>query len=200
MTGFLRGRLARCRRWAGIAPVFLTTVCSCDKALPSSAETPAVRPGRSPTTESPPERRAPPPVKPNPPSAGAVVRPTENALATAKQTDFSSYWRELRTALLAADAESVARLTKFPFTVKGELDDDPVQAIERPAFPAMLRQLLAQDVGLSPDPEPLSHYLKRVDTVPPDAVAGTTARVASMQFALGPDGWRFVGAYLGESE
>jgi hypothetical protein len=128
------------------------------------------------------------------------VRPAENALATANQTDFNSYWRELRPALLAANAESVARLTKFPFTVRGELDDDPVRAIERPAFPAILRRLLAQDVGLSPEPEPLSRYLKRIETVPPSAVTGTAARVASMQFALGSDGWRFVGAYLGESE
>ena len=80
------------------------------------------------------------------------------------------------------------------------MDDDPVRHVERPAFPTTLRQLLAQDVGLSPDPEPLSQYLKRLSTVPPSAVSGTTARVASLQFALGSEGWRLVGAYLGDSE
>lgn len=199
MTGFCRGRRARRTGWAGIGLVLFTMVCSCDKASPPPAETTTVGSDRSPPTESRPAK-LPPLATPNSPSGSAVVRPAETSLATANQTDFNSYWRELRSALLAANAESVARLTKFPFTVRGELDDDPVRAIERPAFPAMLRQLLAQDVGLSPEPEPLSHYLKRVETVPPSAVAGATARVAGMQFALGPDGWRFVGAYLGESE
>jgi hypothetical protein len=199
MTGFGSGRRTRRTGWAGIGLVSFTVVCSCDKASSPPSETTTVGPGRSPPTESP-LAKSPPPVTLNSPSGSAVVRPAEAALATANQTDFNSYWRELRPALLAANAESVARLTKFPFTVRGELDDDPVRAIERPAFPAILRQLLAQDVGLSPEPEPLSHYLKRVDTVPPSAVAGATARVAGMQFALGPDGWRFVGAYLGESE
>ncbi len=199
MTGFGRGPRARRTCWGGIGLVFLTMVCSCDKASPSPARTTTVGPDRSPIADSQPAK-SPSPSTPDPPSGGVVVRPAGNALATANQIDFNSYWRELRPALLTANAESVARLTKFPFTVRGELDDDPVRAIERPAFPAMLRQLLAQDVGLSPEPESLTQYLKRVDTVPPSAVSGTTARVAGMQFALGPDGWRFVGAYLGESE
>jgi hypothetical protein len=198
MIGF--GRCLRDRRtgWAAFGLVLFTTVCSCDKAAPPPPETTTIGPSRPPTTESQPAKSIPP-VTSNPPSGSVVVRPAENALATANQTDFNSFWRELRPALLAANAESVARLTKFPFTVRGELDDDPVRAIERPAFPG-LRQLLAQDVGLSPEPESLSRYLKRVDTVPPRAIAGTVARVASMQFVLGSDGWRFVGAYPGESE
>jgi hypothetical protein len=132
----------------------------------------------------------------------ATVQPaaTATARATVKHTDFAVYWRELRTALLSGSAEAVAPLAAFPFTVRGEMDDDPVRHVERPAFPAILRQLLAQDVGLSPAPEPLSQYVKRMNTVPPSAVSGTTARVASMQFALGSDGWRLVGAYLGDSE
>ena len=94
----------------------------------------------------------------------------------------------------------MARLARFPFAVRGEADDDPVRHVERPAFPAILRQLLARDVGLSPEPEPLSQYLTRMSTAPSGAVSGTTARVASLQFALGPDGWRLVGAYLEDSE
>lgn len=198
MIGFGRGRRDGRTSWGAIGLVVFTAVCSCEKAS-SSAETTAIAPGVLPTAETQ-RAKASPTVASNPPSASVGGRPAENALATANQTDFNSYWRELRPALLSANAESVARLTKFPFTVRGELDDDPVRAIERPAFPAILRQLLAQDVGLSPEPEPLSHYLKRIETVPPSAVTGKTARVASMQFALGSDGWRFVGAYLGESE
>jgi hypothetical protein len=198
MIGFGRGRRSSRTSWGGIGLVVFTSVFSCEKAS-SSPETTTIAPGRLPTAETQPAK-ATPTVAPNPPSGSVGVRPAENAPVTANQTDFNSYWRELRPALLAANAEAVARLTKFPFTVRGELDDDPVRAIERPAFPAILQQLLAQDVGLSPEPEPLSRYLKRVETVPPSAVTGTAARIASMQFALGSDGWRFVGAYLGESE
>jgi hypothetical protein len=49
----------------------------------------------------------------------------------------------------------VANLAAFPFTVRGEMDDDPIRQIERAAFAPILRQWLAQAVGLSPDPEPL---------------------------------------------
>lgn len=198
MIGFGRGRRNGRTGWGGIGLVLFTTVCGCEKASSSSVTT-TIAAGGLPTTDKQPAE-APPTVAPNPQSGTLGVRPAEHALATANQTDFNSYWRELRPALLAANAESVARLTEFPFTVRGELDDDPVRSIERPAFPGILRQLLAQDVGLSPEPEPLSRYLKRTETVPPSAVTGTAARVASMQFALGSDGWRFVGAYLGESE
>jgi hypothetical protein len=197
MIGFGRERHYRRTNWADLGLSVFITVCSCDKVSPLPPDT-TVEPG-GPTAESR-SAEAIARVTPNSPSKSVGARPPENALATANQTDFISYWRELRPALLAANAEAVARLTNFPFTVRGELDDDPVRTIERPAFPAILRQLLAQDVGLSPEPEPLSRYLKRVDTVPPSAVAGKVARVASMQFALGSDGWRFVGAYLGESE
>ena len=125
---------------------------------------------------------------------------TATAQATVKHADFAVYWRELRTALLSGSAEAVAPLASFPLTLRGEMDDDPVRHIERSAFPTTLRQLLAQDVGLSPDPEPLSQYVKRMSTVPPSAVSGTTARVANLQFALGSEGWRLVGAYLGDRE
>lgn len=199
MIGFGRGWRNGRISWTGFGLVVFTMVCSCDKASPLPPGTTTVEPGRPPIAETEPAKSTPA-VAPNPPSRSVGVRPAENAVATAKQTDFNSYWRELRPALLAANDESVARLTKFPFTVRGELDDDPVRSIERPAFPAILRQLLAQDVGLSPEPEPLSRYLKRVDTVPASAVTGTAVRVASMQFELGSDGWRFVGAYLGASE
>ncbi|HVZ36200.1 MAG TPA: hypothetical protein VG963_27420 [Polyangiaceae bacterium] len=91
-------------------------------------------------------------------------------------------------------------MTKFPFTVHGETDSDPVRHIDRAAFPAILRRLLAQDVGLSPQPEPLSQYLARMPKPPPNALQGQTARVAIMEFELGAEGWRFVGAYLGDSE
>lgn len=198
MIGLGRGQRDGRTSWARVGLLLVGTACGCDKASPPPPDTTTNGPSRPPNAESHPVKTTSS-ATPDPPSGNLVIRPAESALATANQTDFNSYWRELRPALLAANAESVARLTKFPFTVRGELDDDPVRAIERPAFPDILRQLLAQDVGLSPEPEPLSRYLKRVGAVPPNAVAGTSARVASMQFALGADGWRFVGAYLGDS-
>lgn len=112
--------------------------------------------------------------------------------------DFPSYWRELRGALLRSDVEGVARLTDFPLAVRGEMDDDPVRRIERAQLEGVLQRLLAEDVGLSPDPEPLSQYLERVREPPAHARSGSTARIASLEFALGPKGWRLVKAYLPE--
>jgi hypothetical protein len=128
------------------------------------------------------------------------LQPASAPAAAAAQSDFSAYWRDLRAALLSDSPESVSRLARFPFTVRGEMDDDPVQQVDRAAFAAVVRRLLAQDVGLAPQPEPLSHYLARTPSPPANAIAGKTARVANMQFAWSPEGWQFVGAYLAANE
>jgi hypothetical protein len=141
-----------------------------------------------------------PPAASNLPSQAVAQSAAGNAPATAKQTDFDAFWRELRPALLSANADAVARMTVFPLAVSGEMDDDAVRSIERTAFPAVFRQLLAQDVGLSPEPEALSDYVKRVNTLPSSTVDGTTARVASLEFGLTSQGWRLVRAYLGDAE
>jgi hypothetical protein len=80
------------------------------------------------------------------------------------------------------------------------MDDDPVRQVDRLAFAVVVRRLLAQDVGLAPQPETLAHYLERSPSPPANAVVGKTARVASMQFVLSPEGWQFVAAYLADSE
>lgn len=180
--------------WAGLSVLVCGAAWNCAKGSPP--------PRREITALAPPAEAAPAPAiatsatRPATPDPGAAA----NAPPKAKQNDFGVYWGELRSALLSGDAEAAARLATFPFAVRGEADDDPVRHVERPAFPATLRQLLARDVGLSPEPEPLSQYLKRMNAAPPGAVSGTTARVASLQFALGSDGWRLVGAYLEGSE
>lgn len=179
--------------WAGLSLLVSSITWGCAKEPTPGRETTAVLAPAKPQT-------APATAKPAAPPATVEPVSAATARAAVKHTDFASYWQEMRAALLSGSAEAVAPLAAFPFTVRGEMDDDPVRHVERAAFPTILRQLLAQDVGLSPEPEPLSKYLNRMTTVPPGAVSGATARVASMQFALRSDGWRFVGAYLGDAE
>ena len=193
MSGLGSGRRVS-TGWAGLSVLVCGAAWNCAKVSPP--------PRREATALAPPAEAAPAPAIVTSATRPAAIESgvAANARVAAKHNDFTVYWGELRSALLGGDAEAVARLARFPFAVRGEADDDPVRHVERPAFPAILRQLLARDVGLSPEPEPLSQYLKRMNAAPPGAVSGTTARVASLQFALGPDGWRLVGAYLEDSE
>jgi hypothetical protein len=177
-------------------------VASCAKTPPSAGESSRVTAAGSPAKQS--AATQPAAVTPSgvtPTSASSALAGSTTASHPAVgQTDFVAYWHELRRALSSANSEAVAQLAEFPFTVRGEMDSDPVQRIERGAFPDVLRRLLAQDVGLSPKPESLSQYLARTPDPPANALQGRTARVATMEFELLPGGWRFVGAYLGDSE
>ena len=215
----MAGKTHRCRQRTTVDCARLTTCCatfcaalSCAKSAPPAAKESTVAPSVSapsvpaPSVSAPSVSAAPPPTtSPRDVAAAAQATPSAGAAGVApttgtRQVDFSVYWRELRAALLSADPESASRWAEFPFTVRGEMDDDPVRQIERAGFADIVRRLLAQDVGLSAEPEPLSRYLQRFPSPPADAVTGTTARVASMEFDLRPEGWRFVGAYLGDSE
>jgi hypothetical protein len=147
---------------------------------------------------------APEQVRPSPASAqhGANAAQPEPA-ATEKGApvymDFADFWRHFREGLLKPDIPALARLTSFPVTTRGQSDSAPEGSIERALFSQLIRRLLAQDVGESEKQEPLLEYLKRNEKAPPSAVAGPSARVTHLQFALDPkSGWRFVGAFLAE--
>jgi hypothetical protein len=113
-------------------------------------------------------------------------------------TDFAEFWGHFRNGLLKPDFAALARLTSFPVTTRGPSDRAPGGTVDRTQFSQLIRLLLAQDIGESNKEEPLSDYLKRVQTPPPNAVTGPSARVTHLQFALTEKGWRFVGAYLAD--
>ena len=112
--------------------------------------------------------------------------------------DFEPFWQQFRTAFLSSDLEALARMTKFPVRALGETQGEPEKSLGRVEFPRLVRRLLTQDAGKTPTPESHAQYLRHLDHLPPDAVQGPTARVGDLRFALEPEGWRFVSAYLSD--
>jgi hypothetical protein len=111
--------------------------------------------------------------------------------------NFEEFWKPFRAALLASDADAVAKVTRFPFRALS--DSDPERAVERAEFPRLVRRLMAQDTGLQEGHESHLELAKRLHRIPPSFLQGPTARVGDLQFAFfDPDGWRFDSAWVND--
>jgi hypothetical protein len=159
---------------------------------------------------------APLPSSPNGPGPGAT--PTTAELELQKEADakpewpppgmklganptvknFEVFWKPFRAALLVADTDALAKVTRFP--LRALSDSDPERSVDRAEFRRLVRRLLAQDTGLEVGGhESLLELVKRLPRIPPDFVQGPTARVGDLQFAfLDPDGWRFESAWVND--
>jgi hypothetical protein len=160
---------------------------------------------------------APGPSRPNAPGPGAT--PSREELALEAEADevaktalppgvaldknpsvksFEAFWKPFRVALLASDADSVAKVTRFPFRALS--DFDPPRPVGRAEFSGLVRRLLAQDTGRQVGGhESHAEFVKRLLRIPPSLLQGPTARVGDLQFAFfEPDGWRFEGAWVSD--
>jgi hypothetical protein len=89
-------------------------------------------------------------------------------------------------------------MTRFPLDVRGELDADAVTRMERPAFDAALRRMLAQDSGVRAARESVATFLKRYSQPAATDIApdGASARVGDFEFEHLDTEWRLVRIYL----
>lgn len=111
--------------------------------------------------------------------------------------DFAAFWMEFRGAVLAANQAKLKEMTALPFTVEDSLDAT-TRIDEADAVAALWPALLAQDVGLSAEPESMQHYVERHEA-PADGdvdAGGDTARVGQFQFSRIDGHWKFTRAYL----
>jgi len=134
---------------------------------------------------------------------GPAPAHAQAAEQAATSADFAAFWREFRAAVLAADAQRAASLTRFPLEVRGPDDGDPVEPCTRAEFEAVFARLIAQ-VGYVPAGD---HVLERslreiVETLPaPPPKARLTAdfaRVEQFEFRLSNGRWQLTRAYLEE--
>jgi len=179
----------------------LAGVVGCSKDAPSSAA-PAAAPA-DPAKTAPGGQRPPSTAPVTAPAA--VTEPPSGEQpsgaqpsATPSSNDFELFWQQFRTAFLASDLEALARMTKFPVRGLGETQGEPEKSLGRVEFPRLMRRLQTQDAGKTPTRESHAQYLRHLDRLPPDAVQGSTARIGDLKFALEPEGWRFVSAYLSD--
>ncbi|MBP0494260.1 hypothetical protein [Roseomonas indoligenes] len=117
------------------------------------------------------------------------------------RASFAAYWHDFRAAVLAGDMGAVTRMSRLPLESRGELDDEPVRRLTAATLPSAFRRLLrtVEDVRtnrtvlevIRDTPEP---------TLDPRNSAPDQARVSSLAFARGRDGWRLVTIYRGPEE
>jgi hypothetical protein len=106
------------------------------------------------------------------------------------------FWSTFREAALGQDLSALQPMTRFPFVTRGATDDDPSVANDAAAFAELLPRILAQDVGLSAEPETVRQYIERHPELPTIATgAGQSTPVAAdaTQFFAGPLGFEKVG-------
>lgn len=116
----------------------------------------------------------------------------------AGEASYYVFWTEFRQAVLASDSGKLASLTRFPFVVRGMLDDDPVKKYQKSDFTHLLPILLQQDPGLSETPDTMENLIRKTVKPTPKNLepAGTSARVGVFSFKKLEGKWYFTEAYI----
>lgn len=128
--------------------------------------------------------------------------PSSAPLATAAKASCPdsarTYWTAFRHTALNRGAAQLADMSRFPFIVKGTLDDSPARRIARKEFVALLPRLLRTDPGLQPTPSTMKALLRTRAALPDAACSadGKRFRVGEWLFESDVGGWRFVQAFV----
>ena len=108
------------------------------------------------------------------------------------------YWKTFRVAALKSNTHLVADLSRFPFKLRGTLDDSEARELSREDFIKFFPILLKTDPGLTPTPTTMKAFVKTNTKLSQSFcnASGNQIRVGTWVFELGPDGWRFVQAFV----
>jgi hypothetical protein len=131
-------------------------------------------------------------------SCGAEVVALSNRQA---HIEAAAFWRDFRVAVLSNDIARVMRLTKFPFSTTGELDDDPVAKHGPGAFPALFTRLLRQRERPSPGVSlTMRELIRQTRVLGEQNFNGEDDHFHVGAFYFGKEGgrWRLLEAYLAD--
>ncbi len=108
------------------------------------------------------------------------------------------YWKTFRVAALKNNPALVADLSRFPFHLRGSLDDSEMRELARQDFIKVFPKLLKTDPGLSPTPSTMRAFARATTKLSPSFcnASGNQVRVRTWVFELEPEGWRFVQAFV----
>lgn len=137
---------------------------------------------------------------------GAPASPAAQTLAADPRTGTAqAFWSEFRRAVRADDRAKLLALVRFPFTTRGQLDDDPIVPYDQSRFWDVYARLLSQDTGLAMEPETVRQYIEEQEQPPPYALGGGQTEPVgedAVEFYAGPltfqkiEGrWYWVSAY-----
>jgi len=108
-----------------------------------------------------------------------------------KITDFQSFWGLFRKAVMNNDTKTIDAMVVFPLKTKGDLDDDPVKAIGKPAFGPLFQASLNEDANMRDFSGSTLDFLRANPVFPETDMDGSGAqRIGSLLFQRQPDGWK----------
>jgi hypothetical protein len=115
--------------------------------------------------------------------------------------DFQSFWGNFRQAVMNDDTAAIEAMVNFPLKTKGELDDDPVRAIGKPAFGPLLRASLKEDANLRGFSGSTLDFLRANPVFPKsDMDGGGAQRIGSLVFQRQTTGWKLSMIYRSDGD
>lgn len=121
--------------------------------------------------------------------------------AAANAVDFQRFWERFRQAVMNNDAAAIEAMVAFPFRIKGELDDDPVKTIDKPAFSRFFRASLRERAYMRHFNGSTLDFLRANPVFPKIELDGDGAqRIGNLLFQQRSDGWRLTMIYRSEDD
>jgi hypothetical protein len=119
------------------------------------------------------------------------------------QQDGDIFWRDFRKAVLMQNNAQLLSMTRFPLTVRGVSDNDPVKHVGKKAFPGVFRRILVQPVtvlsGEKFVTETMLEILQKKERLQPkDYLTREQIRVEQLLFQRINGRWLLTTAYLEE--
>jgi len=114
---------------------------------------------------------------------------------------FGAFWRAFQQAVRSNDIGAINGMTRFPLPVHGQTDADRVRRVNEKQTAAQLPKWLAQDSGLSEQPETMRALILRMDAAgivsrgPNRGVTERSVRLGSFLFEREADRWRLTRVY-----
>lgn len=165
-----------------------------EKPAAASAKPPVKTPGK--------------PIEDNPALAPSSLQQAEKPQSTQENIDprtesvFRFYWVEFRRAALSNDFEKLRSLTRFPFEMKGPLEDDKVKKYPAREFDLIWPRLLEADPKLwGPIRDSMRELIERREEPNVEEIATEPSgeiQIGLFVFRKSKSRWRFIRAILAE--
>jgi hypothetical protein len=117
--------------------------------------------------------------------------------------DGNIFWRDFRKAILTQNNTQIISMTRFPLTVRGVSDNDPVKHVGKKAFIGVFRKILVQAVTVVSGDKFVTETMldilqKKEQLQPRDYLTKEQIRVEQFLFQRINGRWLLTTAYLEE--
>lgn len=110
---------------------------------------------------------------------------------------FPTFWKEFRISALNNDIDRISEMTRFPFSVKADLDMGGSATLDKAAFKKRFKSFMNQDLRENLKPESMRDYINKNELISPRIDDGQTS-VGLFSFELINGKWYFIRVYVEE--